>query len=205
MRIGRISIAVMHPHRALTPKVTWATAAASCHSFQCTLATMSNRLNFIQMSSCATTATANCGPIWIPKAGREENNGGEINHCSLWFPRAVWYKPVCLQRNSKKKWCLIAPIALEPNIIKEELLNQPMKFSVERPVSQDVMDPDGQQALRFHRKYAEKAAQSAIHGERGNRCIDGLLYMPAVWKTRPFGRFGRSSRFWCKQLFFQEL
>jgi len=68
------------------------------------------RLNFKQMSCCAAPATANCGPIWIPKNGgkerkkaeRKENNGGEINHCSLRFPRAVWYKPVCLQRQSKK-------------------------------------------------------------------------------------------------------
>ena len=37
-------------------------------------------------------------------------------------------------------------MALEPNIIKAELLNQPVKFSVERPVSPDVMDPDGPMA-----------------------------------------------------------
>ena len=30
-------------------------------------------------------------------------------------------------------------IVLEPNIIEAGLLNQPVKFSVERPVSQDVM------------------------------------------------------------------
>ena len=45
-------------------------------------------------------------------------------------------------------------VALEPNIIEAELLNQPVKFSVERPVSQDVMDRQ-QRGLRFHRIYAD--------------------------------------------------
>ena len=35
----------------------------------------------------SSDATANCGPIWIPKEEREENNGGEINYCSLRIPR----------------------------------------------------------------------------------------------------------------------
>ena len=34
-------------------------------------------------------------------------------------------------------------IALEPNLIEAELLNQPVKFSVVRPVFQDIMDPNG--------------------------------------------------------------
>jgi len=78
---------------------------------------------------------------------------------------------------------LIAPIALEPHIIIAELLNELVKFSVERQVSQDVMDPDGLTAtglafpLQTCRCNTKKAAQSAIHGETANRCIDGLLYM----------------------------
>ena len=77
-------------------------------------------------------------------------------------------------------------IALEPNIIEAELLNQPVKLSVERPVSQDIMDPDGPTTMgpafpsQICRCNTKKAAQSAIHGERGNRCIYGLLYMPAI-------------------------
>ena len=89
-------------------------------------------------------------------------------------------------------------IALEPNLIKAELLNQPVKFSVERPVSQDIVDPNGLTTmgpafpLQICRCNTKKAAQSTIHGERGNRCMDGLLYMPAIcytYKPRPFGCF----------------
>ena len=49
---------------------------------------------------------------------------------------------------------------------------------------------------QMRRCNTKKAAQSAIHGETGNRCTAGWLYMPAVWKTRLFGRL---SRFWCER------
>ena len=44
--------------------------------------------------------------------------------------------------------------------------------------SQDVMVPDGPMAFpsQICRCNTKKAAQSAIHGERGNRCIDGFIY-----------------------------
>jgi len=72
------------------------------------------------------------------------------------------------------------PLAVAAVKAARELLNQPVKFSVERPVSQDVMDPDGPTATgpafpsQICKCNTKKAAQSAIHGERRNRCIDGL-------------------------------
>ena len=67
-------------------------------------------------------------------------------------------------------------ITLEPRAIKAELLDQPVKFSVERPGSQYFMDPDGPTATgpafpsQKCRCNTKKAAQSAIHGGKGNRC-----------------------------------
>ena len=60
--------------------------------------------------------------------------------------------------------------------------NKP-KFSVVRPVSQDIMDPNGPTTtgpafpLQICRCNTKKAAQSMIHGERGNRCMDAISYL----------------------------
>ena len=75
-------------------------------------------------------------------------------------------------------------ITLEPSVIKAELLNQPVKFSVEMLGSQYFMDPDGPTTtgLRFHRKFAD-ATQRRLPKvrsmvEEGTDVIDGLLYRP---------------------------
>jgi len=48
-------------------------------------------------------------------------------------------------------------------------------------------------------KRRKRAEREENHGGETfycrNRCIDGLLYMPAIWKPRPFGRFGFFGRF----------
>jgi len=67
-------------------------------SFMCVLSLGSwERLNFMQMSSDATAVTANCGPIWIPKA--ENQMLWYSNNMLLLFkqvhPRPTHFRPGC--------------------------------------------------------------------------------------------------------------
>ena len=111
----------LHPNRALTPKATWATEATNCHSFSmyagdeerpAAWATRFQRrdasdeswqtLNFMQMSSGATAATANWSWSGIrrqkkaEKGGKsEENNGWKAHYCGSPVSRN-YMLPVCL-------------------------------------------------------------------------------------------------------------